>query len=440
MHESAGRRSFRLQLAVIVGIGAALRIARFVITKWNQRLLLNDSLYYSAQAQQLAHGVWFREVFVDLPGAEHGPLTSALMSLVSWGDAPFNRQRMVTVACGIATVAVIGLIGRRLGGDRVGLIAAAIAAVSPNLFASDGLVMSESVSILVLSLTLLAVLSWTEEPRLRRALVSGGLIGLAALARSELLLLAPMTAIVMTLIGRRRVIPVARHVAGALAVTAAVLAPWTIFNAVRFDDTVIMTTNEGPLLLGSNCDETYYGPGIGGWSLTCIADAHFGENGEDPSVRSSAQRRQGLAYARHHVSRLPLVAVARAGRALDLFRVSDLVGADAGEERERAISWAGVFSFWILAPLAVVGASRVRRAQRAVLLMPVVIVAITSVVFYGSHRMRSSAEPVIVLFAAVATDWWSRRDQSNGSCVSESQLSESPSSWATETGTCAPSP
>ena len=97
-------------------------------TKWSHPLLLNDSLYYAAQAQQLAHGVWFREVFVDQPGAEHGPLTSTLMAVVSWGSDPFNRQRLVTVACGIATVAVIGLVGRRVAGDRAGLIAAAIAA------------------------------------------------------------------------------------------------------------------------------------------------------------------------------------------------------------------------------------------------------------------------------------------------------------------------
>lgn len=400
------RRSFRTQLAVIVAVGAVLRIVRFAVSKWNRQLMLNDSLYYAAQAQQLAHGVWFREVFVDQPGAEHGPLTSTLMAFVSWGNSPFNRQRMVTVACGIATVAIIGLIGRRIGGNRVGLIAAAIAAVSPNLFVNDGLIMSESVSCLVLALTLLVLLSWTQHPGLRSAALAGGAIGLAALARSELLLLAPMAVVIMWLVGRSTALAAGRHVAALLVAAAAVLAPWTIFNAVRFDRPVVLTTNDGPLVLGANCPETYSGAGIGGWSLTCVANAHFGEHGEDPSVRASGQLRQGMAYARAHVSRWPLVVAARVGRTLDLFRVGDLVGGDAGEERERAISWAGVFSFWLLAPLAVVGARRVRRPQRAVVLMPVLVVAITTVVFYGSHRIRSSAEPAIVVLAAVAIDWW----------------------------------
>ena len=418
MRETGRLKSFRAKLAIVVAVGAAVRIVRFVVSKWNRQLMLNDSLYYSAQAQQLAHGRWFREVFVDQPGAEHGPLTSTLMAIVSWGSDPFNRQRMVTLTCGIATVAVIGLVGRRIGGDRIGLIAAAIAALYPNLIINDGLVMSESVSCLVLSLALLALLSWTEQPGLRPAVLTGAAIGLATLARSELLLFAPISAVIMVVFARRRALAVGRHVIAVLGVTAAVIAPWTIFNAVRFERPVIMTTNEGPLLLGANCDEVYSGPGIGGWSLQCVEGAHFGENGEDTSVRSAQQRRQGLAYARAHVSRLPLVAVARLGRTLDLFRVRDLVGADGGEERERLISWAGVVSFWILAPLAAVGTMRLRRLHRAVLLMPVVVVVFTTLTFYGSHRIRSSAEPAIVVLAAVAIDWSLRRDQGSDSLLS----------------------
>ena len=148
--------------------GAVLRAVRLVVSKWDQPLGLNDSLYYSAQARQLAHGVWFREAFADQPGAEHGPLTSTLMAVVSWGNDPINRQRMVTVACGIATVAVIGIVARRVAGNRAGLIAAGIAAVYPNLWLNDGLVMSESVSCLLISLALWALLTWSDKPTLAR--------------------------------------------------------------------------------------------------------------------------------------------------------------------------------------------------------------------------------------------------------------------------------
>ena len=409
MGDTGGGRDFRKSLSLIVAGGAALRIARLLITKWNRGLLLNDSLYYSAQARQLAHGVWFHEVFTNQPGAEHGPLTSTLMAVVSWGGDPINRQRMVTVAAGIATVAVVGLVARRIGGDRVGLIAAALAAVYPNLWVNDGLVMSESISCLLVAVSILTVLRWIDAPNDRRALLCGAIVGLGALARSEVVLLAPLVAGLMIVVGRRTSRRFVRQAGAVLVATVVVIAPWMIFNAARFDRPVLLTTNEGPLWLGANCDEAYYGPALGGWSLFCVVNAHVGENGEDPSVRSAQQRRLGIDYARHHLTRLPVVMAARVGRTLDLYDVSGLVHGDVGEERERVVTWAGVVSFWLLAPLAAIGWWGLRRLYRAVLLLPVLVVVVTTIVFYGGHRIRASAEPAIVILAACALDQWWRR-------------------------------
>jgi 4-amino-4-deoxy-L-arabinose transferase-like glycosyltransferase len=379
------------------------------VTKWNKGLQFNDSLYYSAQAHQLAHGIWFHEVFVDQPGAEHGPLTSTLMAFVSWGRDPVNLQRLITVVCGIATVVVIGFVGRRVGGDRVGLIAATLAAVYPNLWINDGLVMSESVSCLLISLTMLTLLRWTTAPTYRRAVVCGAMVGLGALARSELLFLAPLVGALMVAVGRRGSRRFGRQAGVVLAMAAVVVAPWMIFNAARFDRSVVLTTNEGPLVLGANCQDSYYGDAIGGWSLFCVLDAGIGENGEDPSVRSAEQTRWGLAYARDHLTRLPVVVVARVARTLDLYDVNGLVHGDVGEERERLATWAGVVSFWILAPIAAIGVFRLRRLHRAVLFAPIVLVAVVTVVFYGGHRIRASAEPAIVVLAAGAISQWLRR-------------------------------
>lgn len=401
MGDSAPGGRFRSTLIAVVAVGALLRIVRLVVSKWNQPLLLNDSVYYSVQASQLAHGTWFHEPFTNQPGAEHGPLTSLLMATVSWGSDPVNRQRLVTVACGVATIVLIGLVARRVADAHTAIVAAAIAALYPNLWASDGLVMSESVSCLLVALTVLMTLRWIEVPSARRAACIGAVVGLATLARSELVLFAPLVAILLLLVSRRRNLHIGAHVLVVLAVTAAVIGPWIVFNATRFDKRVLLTTNDGPLLLGTNCGETYYGPALGGWSLYCVVNAHIGENGEDPSVRSAQQRRQGLAYARHHVGRWPVVVAARLGRTLDVYEIDNLVHNDVGEERERAVSWAGVVAFWLLLPLAIAGGRRLRRAHLAVVLMPVMVVLFTTVVFYGGHRMRASAEPVIALLAAV---------------------------------------
>ncbi len=409
MGEIGVLRTFGRRLTVVVVCGAVLRIIRLVLGKWNEALLLNDSLYYSAQARQLAHGVWFREVFVDQPGAEHGPLTSALMALVSWGDDPFNRQRMVTVACGIATIAIIGLVARRVAGDRAGLIAAGLAALYPNLWISDGLVMSESVSCLVLSLALWALVTWAASPTLRAAALVGLAAGLGALARSEVVLFVPAAALVMWLVAKARSLPRARmHIVAATGVAVGVMLPWLVFNLVRFDEPVFLTTNEGPALLGANCDDTYDGPAEGGWSLFCLFDPVERSN-EDPSTRSARQRHQALSYMRHHASSVPVVVVKRVARSLDLYALGDMVRGDVGEERERWAAWAGIVSFWVLVPLAAVGSVATRRRDRAVLLIPVIIAFAATVAIYGGHRIRSSAEPSIVILAAIAIGHWQRQ-------------------------------
>ena len=104
--------TFRLRLAIVVAVGFVWRLALLVVDKWDQELLFNDSIYYSAWAKQLTEGRFFREVFNDLPTAEHGPLTSVLMAPLSWMDDPVAYQRLVTVICGTVTIVVIGLLGR----------------------------------------------------------------------------------------------------------------------------------------------------------------------------------------------------------------------------------------------------------------------------------------------------------------------------------------
>ena len=84
---------FRLRLAIVVAVGFVWRLGVLVVDKWDQELLFNDSIYYSAWAKQLTEGRFFREVFNDLPTAEHGPLTSVLMAPVSWMDDPVAYQR-----------------------------------------------------------------------------------------------------------------------------------------------------------------------------------------------------------------------------------------------------------------------------------------------------------------------------------------------------------
>jgi hypothetical protein len=191
-------------------------------------------------------------------------------------------------------------------------------------------------------------------------------------------------------------------VVGVLVLT---MAPWTIYNATRFDRPVLISTNDGLALLGANCPNTYYGPGLGFWSLQC-GEAFPVPATEDQSQHSARYRAEGLHYARTHVSRLPIVALAREARVWSAWRVDQMVWLNVGEGREQWASRIGVVQWWLLAPLAVVGA--IVLGRRRVPLLPLLamfaLVTIVALAFYGIPRFRLPADVAAVVLAAAAID------------------------------------
>jgi 4-amino-4-deoxy-L-arabinose transferase-like glycosyltransferase len=405
--ESTSRRP----LAGAVLLAAAIRITYWV-TKWDQTLLFNDSVYYSGQARQLFEGTWFREVFFDRPGAEHGPLTSLLMSPLSFGTDYHRWQRLVTVATGVLLVWVLGRFVTELAGRRAGLIAALVAAVYPNFWMNDGLVMSESVSMLLVTLALWAAWRAAQAPdrraAVRTALLLGLALGFAMLARSELLLFVPLL-LGWLLVVRRRAQRSWKPAVLALVVSGAVVLPWMSFNLVRFERPVFLTTNDGTTLLGANCDDMYHGGNSGGWTVLCITADPAYRPDEEPSVRSARQRSLAVRFVRSHLGDVPQVVIHRVGRTLDLYGLGDLLHQDVGEERPRWAAWAGIVMFWALAVLSVIGARRLPRRIWTLLAVPICVVFATTVMFYGGHRIRSTAEPSLVALSAVAIAGFVRR-------------------------------
>ena len=387
--------NFRDRLAIITICGAVVRLA-LLIHRWNRGLKLNDSLWYAAAARGLRNGQFFHALLDGTPTAEHPPLTPMLMAPVSFLPAPVQGQRLTTTLFGIALGALVGVLGKKLFDERVGLIAAIIAAVYPNMFVHDGVVMSGSIALVLVVVWMLALIRLLDGPTLRRAALVGLTAGLAALTRSELLLVC-FASMIATLWHRRdRATWLRAGVIG--AATLATILPWTIANLGRFERPVFLSTNDGTTLLGSYCDLGFNGENKGGWSLLCVLDD---QGTDDASIRSERQRRQAMVYAYHHKRQLPGVMLARFGRMVDLYGVRDMVQGDFGEDQERPLAWAGVFCWFVLAPLAAFGVVGSRRRTLGILMTPVAIVLITTFVFYGSHRLRVPMEPTVVLLAAV---------------------------------------
>ena len=399
-------RRFTIALGVVVAGALVVRLV-YVLVQLRHDPLGGDSLYYSLQGHDLAHGRWFIEPYrfrldhVTEPSAYHPPLFSLYLGVVSrLGADSFLAHRIAACVVGAAAVGAIGFLGRRLAGSRVGLLAAGIAALYPYLWINDAVVLSESLLALITALMLLAAYAFWRNPSPWRAAPLGAGIGLLALTRAEgvllfALLALPVAFAVPGLDWRRRLERIGVMVLAALAL----VLPWVAFNLARFEAPAYLSTGSGVTLVDSSCNAVYSGPFIGWWSFLCIPD----RISNDEAVNDRENRDVALRYVRHHLSDLPTVVAARVGRMWGVFRplqTADLDGRGVNADR------AGLAASYVLIPLAIGGLVMLRRRREPILPMLALgaMVTITAALFYGAVRFRVPADVAIVVCAAVALD------------------------------------
>ena len=96
-----------------------------------------------------------------------------------------RTSQLMGVATGAATIVLAGLLGRAVVNRAVGLVAAALVAVSPFIIAVDGSLMSETLYLPLVLLTLLFAQRARNHPQWWSWALLGGSIGLASLARGD---------------------------------------------------------------------------------------------------------------------------------------------------------------------------------------------------------------------------------------------------------------
>jgi 4-amino-4-deoxy-L-arabinose transferase-like glycosyltransferase len=394
--------SFRARVGLIALAGLGLRLG-YLFGPAHDVKGIGDWYFFHWGANLIADGHWFVEPFFKtfhgrlVPSAGHPPLWELLLSGVSaLGGTSYLAHRAVGCVVGAAAIVLIGLLGRRVGGDRAGVAAAAIAAVYPVMIAADGSLMSESLYSLLIAAVLLLALRLRERADVRSAAALGAAIALAALTRSEALSLVVLLALPIALTrGARR-----WRLAGVTVLAAALLiAPWTIRNWSELGRPVVISTNDGTLLAGANCGLTYHGEDLGFWNIKCISERSI-----DNEARQEARwRSEGASYVKDHAGRLPAVLGVRLLRTWDLYQPRRMVA--FAEGRWIRADQAGVVAYFLLLPLAFAGGVLLRRERRGdllVLLAPVALVTLLSLIGYGIPRFRAPAEITIVVLAGVA--------------------------------------
>lgn len=460
-------RDFRAQLAIVV-VGSFVLRAIAVVT-WSRQLEpQGDQNFYWRSGQDLSQflGFVYRNNFGErVPTAIHPPLYSAYLGVVSFvgGNSP-AAMRMASALFGALTILVVGLAARRMAGHRVGILAALLAAIYPNLWVNDVQLQSEAVYAFTVALILLASYRFRDARTNANAAFLGLSIALASLARAEALVLFVLLAVPLVLLRGKRArvetdapapgsLPAAESADPAVAgfwdraetgvgsrlrmlgvvaiVGFLVLLPWVARNLVTFQKPAVMSSGAGFVLEISNCDQTFgLAPpngedgkplegqtadyALGYWTADCDRsdikrhpDDAIPWPAGDETVVEAHKRQIGLDYMKAHKAELPKVLLARVGRIWDLWRPGQSYDFNKFWERRGDLTTlGGMAQYYVMLPLSIVGL--VSMWRRRITVIPFVAIAIsvtmTAAVSFGITRYRVGADVAICLLAAVGID------------------------------------
>jgi hypothetical protein len=395
-------------------LGLAIRLG-YVFAYKQHAQAAGDAFYYHYQADLLVQGKWFvnpaRYLLGPhqvLPAADHPPLwTLVLAAAAAVGVKGYLGQLIWACVVGAAGAVALGAAAHALAGPRVGVTAAVVAAVFPDFWINDGLLLSESLIPLVVGLMVLAWYRFRSRPTALGAAGVGAATALAALTRSELVLLVPLGVIWAAWPARTGARPGRGRLTCALAAlgaSAVLIGPWVGFNLARFREPVLISSELGATLAYANCDPAYYGPLVGYWSFSCVAAIHQ-PPGLDGPGQDAVDRRAAVSYIGDHEARVPAVVAARLGRDLGLYHPAQQLDLESSAlARPELPAWLGLVGFYLAVLVAVPGVRVLRRRGLPwwPLLAVVADTLLAAAVTFGQSRYRVGIDVVVVVLAALA--------------------------------------
>ena len=412
LHPVATRRwGFGQKLAVLGAVGLGVRVLYAIYQRRHLRFPLGDATKYWAMANDLANGRYFIDPLSGRETADHSPLYSIYLSIagvVKGGSATQFDLLLWTCVLGTASVILIGLAGREIAGHRVGLIAAAVAAVDPAMWIHDGLLLSESMAIFTsVGIIWFAYRLW-RAPSLSRVVWLGVWCGLGTLSRSELALSVPLLLLPLTLRAsgvdwKHRI----RWLVAGGIVAGLVITPWVAYNRSRFEEPVYLTTNFGRTMAAAKCYGGTHGQFLGAQSYDCLRDIDRRKVKPwmDESQVDDVYRAEAEAYVKDHPGRTLIAVAASWGRIFGVYRPFQEVHYLTTAQNKGVVpAWMATISFYVLFAFSIYGVILLRRKKVPVypLLVFWVMILFSITLTFAQQRYRAIGEPTLVLLTAVA--------------------------------------
>jgi hypothetical protein len=220
---SAWRERARAALrspATWIALGMVLRLAH--VATLGNRYYFGDTAEYEVSALRLLHGMGLDQ---SIPRAPLYPMLMAL-SFLAGGESNYFVMRGIDLGLSLALMVLVSRLAGRLGGPTAAALAAAGTAVAPTLVFAAGLLYPTTLHATLLAGSTLVALELRERPRLRLGVLLGLLFVLGWLTDQVFLVPAGAVSLWLLLGLRSRGAPLARALAVAGLVFAAVALPY----------------------------------------------------------------------------------------------------------------------------------------------------------------------------------------------------------------------
>lgn len=355
--------------------------------------LAMDSQEYDRWAREIAAGDWLgSQVFFQ------APLYPYFLAIL-YGVFGHSLDSVYLVQIALAVVGCWALYraGREMGGERVGLAAAGLAAFYGPFVFHDVHLLKES-----LAVSVTCFLLWMLATR-RRWLAAGLLLGVLALLRENALLLLPF---LLPLAAGKGFVRRSAALVGGLVLA---LLPVAIRNGIVGGD-FLPTTFQGGVnfYIGNNAEaDGTYRPIVPGKQIPAlerqepvrVAERELGRE-LSPGEVSSFWMGKALAWAAEHPGAFLRLQLRKLGMFWSWYEWPDAV--DYYWVRGRSL-WLAFVEFGAVTLLALAGLWMIRREPRP--FAPALLFALgwmlTTVVFFLFSRYRLPAVPALMLLAAV---------------------------------------
>lgn len=404
------------QAAVVAAVALLVRILYWLPASRSlfMQTPVVDASFFDQWARALIDGRPFEAQAFFKP-----PLAGYLLAMLYRLGLDMPGVLVLQLGVGVAAAVVNFAIARLVLSPRVALAGAIAAAALPILPFFEAQMVAEAWTMAFTQVALLLFLQAVIAPARRgtlRLVLSGALLGLAALGRPNVLVVLPVLAIWLWRQGRGGAAPGWRAIMPVAIGCLVAIAPATLHN-LRYGEFVPVSANFGVNLYTGNSEEA---DGVSAipvgvrWDGLQLAARQRGA--VKPGAFSDLMARDALKWMAAHPGRELQLLAKKAVLLLNAREGRNNINPRWLAEKEGVFVlsrwWPGT---WLLLPLAVAGLIFVPREPRLDLLRWLVVVQAAAILpFFVAARFRAPLLPLAALFAAAFVAQLPRWRRGNG--------------------------